>query len=226
MLWAVVLPTSVSQSEEKQPPDAHPELKRLSPSHDVWIDIEKKQVVVGGIVCLDTGPIEYFACPKDTKDYESLVAVRSPARFVHAGLLAIGLTPGAPVSFNPDYTAASGPIVEIHMRWKDASGKSILQKAQDWVRDTRTGTAMTEQWVFAGSSFWLDPVDQKEYYQADGGDLVCLSNFPTAMLDLPIPLEVKQLPKRARLVEVAVGHNEFVLQRRALRNNLPGRRHN
>jgi hypothetical protein len=45
---------------------------------------------------------------------------------------------------------------------------------------------MQEQWVFAGSAFWTDPSDGKEYYQADGGDLVCLSNFPTAMLDLPI----------------------------------------
>ena len=45
---------------------------------------------------------------------------------------------------------------------------------------------MREEWVFAGSVFWKDPSDGKEYYQADGGDLVCLSNFPTAMLDLPI----------------------------------------
>ena len=186
-LYAIIAPTSVGLSDEQLSSDLHPELKRLSPTHDVWIDLTKKEVVVGGSVCLDTGPIEYFACPKDTKDYESLVAVRSPARFVHAGLLAIGLKPGAPVSFNPEYTAASGPIVEIQMRWKDTSGKRMTQRAQEWVRDTRTGKAMTKQWVFAGSSFWLDPVDQKEYYQADGGDLVCLSNFPTAMLDLPIP---------------------------------------
>ena len=46
---------------------------------------------------------------------------------------------------------------------------------------------MKEAWVLAGSSFWTDPVDGKEYYQADGGDLICLANFPTAMLDLPIP---------------------------------------
>jgi hypothetical protein len=40
--------------------------------------------------------------------------------------------------------------------------------------------------VFAGSSFWTDPADGTEYYQADGGDLICVSNFPTAMLDLPV----------------------------------------
>jgi hypothetical protein len=39
--------------------------------------------------------------------------------------------------------------------------------------------------VFAGSAFWKDPADGTEYYQADGGDVICVSNFPTAMLDLP-----------------------------------------
>jgi hypothetical protein len=34
--------------------------------------------------------------------------------------------------------------------------------------------------------FWKDPTDGQEYYQADGGDLICVSNFPTATLDLPI----------------------------------------
>jgi hypothetical protein len=173
--------------EEPPAPDRHPELKRLSPTDEVWIDPATRQVVVGGTVCLDKGPIEYFACPKDTKDYESLVAVRSSARLVHTALLAIGLQHGRPVCFDPEYVAATGAVVRVQMRWKTPAGDTQVVPAQEWVRDTRSGTAMKEQWVFAGSSFWTDPVDGKEYYQADGGDLICLSNFPTAMLDLPIP---------------------------------------
>lgn len=172
---------------EESAVDRHPELKRLSPTDDIWIDLPNKQVVVGGTICLDKGPIEYFACPKDTKDYESLVAVRSSARLVHTALLAIGLQPGRPVSFDPEYVAATGPVVSVRMRWKHPDGGTRVVPAQDWVRDTRSGAAMTERWVFAGSSFWNDPADGKEYYQADGGDLICLSNFPTALLDLPIP---------------------------------------
>jgi hypothetical protein len=172
---------------EDPTPDRHPDLKRLSPTADVWIDVTRKQVVVGGKVCLDKGPIEYFACPADTKDYESLVAVRASAHLVHAALLAVGLQPGRPVSFDPEYTAATGPVVNVRMRWKDDAGDTQVVPAQDWIRDTRSGAPMKERWVFAGSSFWTDPVDGKEYYQADGGDLICLSNFPTAMLDLPIP---------------------------------------
>ena len=48
------------------------------------------------------------------------------------------------------------------------------------------GRPLDADWVFTGSEFWRDPADGREHYQADGGDLVCVSNFPTATLDLPI----------------------------------------
>ena len=173
--------------EPEPTPDRHPELKRLSPAEEVWIDPAARQVVVGGTVCLDKGPLEYFACPEKTKDYESVVAVRSSARLVHAGLLAIGLEPGTPVSFDPEYVAATGPTVAVRMRWKDDRGETHVVPAQEWIRDTRTQAAMKERWVFVGSSFWTDPADGTELYQADGGDFICVSNSPTAMLDLTIP---------------------------------------
>lgn len=171
---------------EPAAPDRHPDLKRLSPKDEVWIDAKGKRVVVGGRIAVDKGPIEFFACPHGTKEHESIVATQSTAQLVHVGLLAIGLEPGKPVSFDPEYAAASGPVVRITMRWKDDAGRVQEVPAQHWIRDTRSGEPMREQWVFAGSVFWRDPSDGKDYYQADGGDLVCLSNFPTAMLDLPI----------------------------------------
>jgi hypothetical protein len=167
-------------------PDRHPELKRLSPTEQVWVDPVKKEVVVAGRIAMADGPIEVFACPEKTKEHEAIVATRSSARLIHAALLAIGLDPGSPVSFDPDYVAARGPAVAIRMRWKDAEGKLQEARGQDWIRNTRTGKPLDADWVFAGSSFWKDPQDGQEYYQADGGDLVCVSNFPTATLDLTI----------------------------------------
>ena len=184
-----MLTTAAHGADPAQPPavpDRHPELKRLSPSEEVWIDAKNKRVVVGGEIAIDKGPIEFFACPRGTKEHESIVSARSTARLVHAALLAVGLVPGKPVSFDPDYVAATGPAVRVAMRWTDETGTVRELPAQEWIRDTRTGKPMQEQWVFAGSVFWTDPSDGKEYYQADGGDLICLSNFPTAMLDLPI----------------------------------------
>jgi hypothetical protein len=163
-----------------------PSLKRLSKTDAVWLDEDRKELVVGGTVVLDRGPLELFACPKGTKEHEAVMAVDAKAQIVHAGLLALGLEPGRPVSFDPEYAPATGPVVKIRMRWKGKDGKVAETPAQDWIRDTRTGKPMAADWVFVGSSFWKDETTGEEFYQADGGDLVCISNFPTATLDLPI----------------------------------------
>ena len=200
---AVVLAVFASGFTVASAADRHPDLKRLSPKEEVWIDPQAKEVVIGGSIVLDKGPIEFFACPKGTKEHESIVATRASARLVHAALLAIGLEPGKPVSFDPEYAAATGPRLRVRMRWTDADGKAQVTDARNWIRDTRTGKAMAHDWVFAGSSFWTDPTDGTEYYQADGGDLICVSNFPTAMLDLPV--ESSQ-SNEALLFEAFEGH--------------------
>lgn len=188
VLAALASPVAAQDTAAKPRPvaDRHPEWKRLAPEEEVWVDPRGKRVIVGATIAVSQGPIEYFACPQGTKEHESIVATKSSARLVHAGLLAIGLEPGKPVSFDPDYVPATGPRVRVTMRWKDESGVVREAPAQDWIRDTRSGKPLAEAWVFAGSGFWKDPADGKEYYQADGGDLVCVSNFPTALLDLPI----------------------------------------
>lgn len=165
--------------------DPHPELRRLSPADAVWVDLAAGRVIVGGRIALDDGPIEFFACPKNTKEHESIVVVDTTARLVHAALLAIGLQSGQPASFADGYTPASGDPVAIEVTWQEGE-TTRRATAQEWVRDSRTGDQLDTHWVFAGSQFWKDPRDGTEYYQADGGDLVCVSNFPTAMLDLPI----------------------------------------
>jgi hypothetical protein len=166
--------------------DRHPDLRRLSPTDEIWLDKDAGRVVVGGEIALAEGGIEVFACPRQTKEHEAVVATRCPARLLHAALLAIGLEPGHPVAFHPDYQPAAGPRVEILVRWRDAAGGLQERPARELVRNTKTGRHLETDWVFAGSSFWVDPADGSEHYQADGGDMICVSNFPTAMLDLPI----------------------------------------
>jgi hypothetical protein len=166
--------------------DRHPELRRLSQTDDIWLDAAGKRLVVGGRVALAEGVIEVFACPERSKEHEAIVATRCPARLIHAGLLALGLEPGSPVSFDPEYRPAAGPKVSVRVRWKDVAGRLQERPAQELIRNTKTGRQLEAEWVFAGSGFWRDPADGTEHYQADGGDMICVSNFPTAMLDLPI----------------------------------------
>jgi hypothetical protein len=44
---------------------------------------------------------------------------------------------------------------------------------------------MNADWVFAGSGFYVDE-DGERMYQAEGGDLICVANFPTATIDVSI----------------------------------------
>ena len=58
---------------------------------------------------------------------------------VHAGLLAVGAKVGNPVQFVPQYKPASGTEVDIVVLWVDESGKRHKARAQNWIRETRTG---------------------------------------------------------------------------------------
>src|SRR4051794_789761 len=174
---------SVVAAGDDPPPT---ELRRLSQKNDVWFDDKRNAVVVDGEVCLREGQLEMFACPKGTKEHESIVSLKCKAEEVHAALLRAGAIPGKPVSFDPDYKPAAGQIIDIFVLWNDEDGKKHQERAQEWIKDVKKDKAMAFDWVFAGSGFWKDDETGKEHYKANGGDLVCVSNFPTATLDLPI----------------------------------------
>jgi hypothetical protein len=158
----------------------------LSKEDSVWIDVKRKLVVVDGEVAVREGFLEMFACTQGTKEHESLVAVYSKAYVIHTGLLAVGAVPGKPVQFDPEYRRAEGPIVDIYILWRDSQGEKRSVKAQEWVRNTKTQKQMEQNWVFAGSGFWTDEETGMKHYYAEQGDLICVSNFATAMLDVPI----------------------------------------
>jgi hypothetical protein len=47
-------------------------------------------------------------------------------------------------------------------------------------------------WVFVGSGYYVDEKTGERSYLAEGGDLICVSNFPSAMLDLSVKSTDKQ----------------------------------
>jgi len=187
-------------------------MKKLTPDYPVWLDAANRRVVMVGRVCKREVPLEMFACLRGTKEHESVVSVPTKAFFVHAALLAIGAKADHPVRFDPKYEPASGSEIEITLIWEDPQGKRRQARAQDWVRDVSAiyrfldGVAanrvddeldpadmvdywepLRHPWVFGGSYFWTDEFSKKQHYMAEDGDFICVSNFASAMLDLPIP---------------------------------------
>jgi hypothetical protein len=159
----------------------------LNKDHDLWIDKKQKQIVMKGIVAVREGNLEMFACPQQSKEYESIVAVapRDMAA-VHAALLALGAKPGHPARFNEKFIPADGTQIDVEVRWKDKEGKKHESPAQDWVRNMKTGKALEYSWVFAGSGFFVDPDSKEQRYLANDGDFICVVNFSDSMLDLSI----------------------------------------
>lgn len=163
-----------------------PGMKRIAKDGRVWIDPKNKRIVVDGYVAMRMGQLEMFACPAGTKEHESLVGLLTKAQYVHAGLLAVGAKPGSPVKFDPKYEIATGSRIGIEILYKDADGKKHRVPGKSWVRQAGTQKELEMDWVFAGSGMWKDPDSGEELYLAEQGDLICVSNFTTATLDLPI----------------------------------------
>lgn len=165
------------------------DLRKLSPESDVWLDLKNKQVVTAGRVSQREALLEMFACPAGTKEHESILAIKSRAMIVHAALLATGAEPGKPASWDPktkEYHSAKGPVIKVELEWLDAEGKKKRARGQEWVRNIKTKEEMKHDWVFAGSGHWVDPRTKRKHYLAESGSLICVSNFPDAMMDLPI----------------------------------------
>ncbi|MEM7456882.1 MAG: YdjY domain-containing protein, partial [Planctomycetota bacterium] len=154
---------------------------------EIWVDAGNKHVIAGGIICMDRGPLEMFVCPLYTKEHESVIAVNARSREIHATLLALGIEPGTPVQWEPEYKAASGPKIEIDIIWKDEeSGEVMTRNGREMVLNSRRKREMDIDWVFGGSQIYKDPEDGTTFYYGDAGELVCLSNFSTATMDIPI----------------------------------------
>ena len=159
----------------------------MGKKEEIWIDVNSKEVIFAGHVCLNAGPLEMFICPKQTKEHESVISAHATALQVHLALVALGANPGKATSWDPEYRAAYGPTIEITLKWKDPdTGKINTTSAKQWIRNVKTKKAMDQLWVFGGSQFWEDPQANQKVYYGDSGELICLSNFSTATIDLNI----------------------------------------
>jgi len=148
---------------------------------------ERRRVLVEAYVCLRQGQLEQFLTRKRTKEHEAILAADVDARDIHTALLLAGAEAGKPVQFQPKYQPASGSVIKIQLQYED-QGKRVEIPAGRWMRESQRKKEFNQDWVFAGSVMIPDPFDaaKKPFYAANDGDVICVSNFDSAMLDLPI----------------------------------------
>ncbi len=177
------------------PPAASPQaaparaVKRAELGKNIVLETQgdKRRVRVAAEVCLREGALEQLLCRKNTKEHEAVLHADIDARQLHTALLLTGAKPGSPVRYDPKYTPATGTTIKVTVEYQK-HGKTVTVPGQDWVRDAKTRKAMPYTWVFAGSVFYPNQDDPKQppFYAANSGDVICVSNFPDAMLDLPV----------------------------------------
>ena len=176
-----VTPDKIAAKAFAPPADA----KAIS-KQNLWVDRKLERVYIDGYVAMNDGPLEMFACPAGTKEHESVVATLPKAAEVHAALLAIGAQVGTPVSYDPTFVPATGQRIRVWVCYYDSDGAFKAVDARQWIVKVGTKDVLEDDWVFSGSTVWKDPADGRNYYQADGGDMICVSNFSTAMMDIPV----------------------------------------
>ena len=69
---------------------------------------------------------------------------------------------------------------DLLSKWK----KDEYQKAIEMFFEESKSRPMQASFVFAGSSLYKDEETGEEFYQAEGGHVICTSNFPDALLDV------------------------------------------
>jgi hypothetical protein len=161
---------------------------RLAKDQDVWFDKKTRSVVVDGEICLREGLLELLICEEGGKTHESVIKVKGKPSTVHTLLELAGAKKGTPVKFQPEHQPATGSEIDITVKYVDTKGKMHSVPGQRFVRNKKTNKALKHPWVFAGSFFFKDEFIKRELYMADeAGEFVCVVNFPSATLDLPIP---------------------------------------
>jgi hypothetical protein len=71
-------------------------------------------------------------------------------------------------------------------RYLDMSIDKNYQKAIKKFYKQSQPKPMKASWVFPGSQFHVDEKTKEKYYLAEGGDLICVANFPSATIDIGV----------------------------------------
>jgi hypothetical protein len=174
---------------KKQPASEEPPAgKKVKVADNIELEIlpTRRRVWVDAVVCLREGPLEQLLTRKNTKEHEAILAADIDARKLHEALLLANAREGSPVRWVPQYRPPTGTPIKISLLYEQKD-RVVRVPAASWIRQIKTKKELPCDWVFAGSVF-LDPIEPggPRTYLANDGDVICIANFESALLDIPI----------------------------------------
>jgi biopolymer transport protein ExbD len=150
----------------------------------IVVDTKAKEVRLEGAVCLQRGALELIACAKGSKEHESLFALRAKPSQITFALALLGLEPGQPgyVTAGGAFSPPAGTVLDIVARYLVAGGKTVEVPLWKLLRPSGAESALEQplQWVYVGQ-----PAAEALKGADDEGTIICLSNFPFAVIDVP-----------------------------------------
>lgn len=153
-----------------------------------------RRVIIDLEVVLQKGFLEHLISRSEAgKNHESLLSSPFDAEILYLALVGAGLQPGKPATFinekrEYDFKPATGEVVKIYLEYVDENGQSKVVPAQRWVVSAKDEKPLLADWVFAGSYRGIMETAKGEkmpFFGANDGRVVCLTNYGSALLDLP-----------------------------------------
>lgn len=181
---------SSSEPPASAPKPKAPEPKKVLVGPNIWLEVQGKdrRVIVSAEICKREGPLEVLLCRKTSKEHESILSADVDGRTIHKALNLAGAKEGSPVQFVPKYQAAKGDAIKVFVQYED-QGKLRKIDARTWIRNAKTRKELETDWVFAGSQLVPNPLEKDKppiYLANTDGYFIGVSNFETALLDIPI----------------------------------------
>jgi hypothetical protein len=177
--------TAPARADQAKP---EPEAKKAQLAKNIFIETqgEKRRVLVNAVVCNRQTMLEQLLTKKGGKEHEAILSADIDARDLHSALIVAKAEAGSTVVYRPKFMPPTGTTIKIFLEY-EKDGKKVRVRAQEWIRNVKTKKELHTDWVFAGSHLIPDPFDKtkKPAYAANFGDVICISNFDSALLDVP-----------------------------------------
>jgi len=150
----------------------------------IHVDLAARRISVDCEALSVKTPLEFFCVTDGGNEYESVLRTPAKPSDIHFALLMLGLTPGAPATFDPVHKMwlpPHGPPLRISCQYV-INGKQVTLPAYRMMRSVKTHKEMPATvWVFDGSRVMPDGL-----YAADmTGYVVSICNFDLTMIDVP-----------------------------------------
>ena len=129
------------EADEKPRAKFHPDLLKtldgatsLNPGQTAYLNLKKKKVFLKTRIACNDCSLEMLVCTAGTKEHEAVLSFEGKAYVVHTALLAMGIKPGRPVTFSPEFQPPEGPELNIIVHWQNKDGKVQSVDATKWMR--------------------------------------------------------------------------------------------